>query len=67
MKAVIKENKEFRLIVSKTTCVNSRGLKNLEFIRESLKDGKIIDTSTYQFFLSEDEIQILARELVVVE
>lgn len=62
---VVKENSAFRLRVSKHECLRPEGLKHIEFVHECLdKDGNVDFTSTYQFFLTEDEIAALAKEIV---
>lgn len=62
-KFVVKENQGFRLSVSKKPCLRPEGLKNIEFIQEILTDGEVSMTSTYQFFMTEEELSKLAREI----
>ena len=38
-------------------------LNNVEMTQEHLKDGKVTQTSTYQFFMTKDEMNILAKAL----
>ena len=64
MKTVIKENEGFRLTLKKEPCLRPEGLNNVEMIQEQLKDGEVIATSTYQFFMTEDEMDLLAKALV---
>ena len=62
---VVKENKNFRLRVEKNLCANPADLYSIDFISECIDDhGKITDTNTYNFFLSEKEIQSLAVRLI---
>jgi len=63
MTTVIKESDSFRLICKKNACVKPEGLFNLEFIQEHIKDGEVEQTSTYQFFLDDNEINILCEGL----
>jgi hypothetical protein len=63
MKTVIKENEGFRLILNKEPCLMPVGLNAIEMVQEQLKDGDIIQTSTYQFFMTENEMNILAKAL----
>ena len=62
---VVKENKNFRLQVEKNPCANPADLYSINFISECINDhGKITDTNTYNFFLSEKEIQTFAVRLI---
>jgi hypothetical protein len=62
---VVKENKNFRLRVEKNLCANPKDLCSINFVSECIDDhGKITDTNTYNFFLSEKEIQSLAVRLI---
>jgi hypothetical protein len=63
MKTVIKENAGFRLTLKKEPCLMPSGLNNVEMIQEQLEDGRVIQTSTYQFFMTKDEIHTLAKAL----
>ena len=62
---VVKENKNFRLRVEKNPCSNPVDLYSINFISECIDDhGKITDTNTYNFFLTEKEIQTFAVRLI---
>lgn len=61
---VIKEDLGFRLIVKKNPCARPRGLYNIEFVQETLKEGQVDTASTYQFFLTDDELKTLSEQLV---
>jgi hypothetical protein len=64
METVIKELPSFRLKIKKNPCLCPEGLNNLEFVQEYLDDkGEIDYTSTYQFFMSDQEIQNLCESL----
>ena len=63
MKTVIKDKKEFRLTLKKEPCLAPAGLNNIEMIQEQLKDGKVTQTSTYQFFMTQEEMNLLAKTL----
>lgn len=58
---VVKENQGFRLRVSSWKCMSPSDLNAVEFIQECLDDGKVNMTSTYQFFLTDDEIKTLCQ------
>ncbi len=61
----VKENKGFRLRVQSNKCVRPGDLNQLQFIQECFnKDGEVDFTSTYQFFLTDDEVKSLAENLV---
>ena len=60
----VKENEAFRLRVKSWKCLTPSNLNSVEFIQESLKDGDVIDTSTYNFFMTDDEMKTLAQGLV---
>ena len=63
MYTIIKENEAFRLTLKKESCLMPVSLNNVEMTQEHLKDGKVIQTSTYQFFMTKDEMNILAKAL----
>lgn len=63
MKTIIKENEAFRLVLEKNPCLRPEGLTNIEMTGEQLKDGKIVQSSTYQFFMTQDEMSTLAKAL----
>jgi hypothetical protein len=60
----VKENQGFRLRVKSHKCLSPADLNSVEFIQESLKDGDVIDTSTYNFFMTDEEMRTLAQGLV---
>lgn len=61
---IVKENQGFRLRVSKNPCLRPEGIFNIEFIQEVLTDGEVTMTSTYQFFMTDEEIKTLTEGLV---
>jgi hypothetical protein len=63
MRTVIKENEGFRLVLEKKPCLRPEGLNNIEMTGEQLRDGEIIHSSTYQFFMTQEEINNLAKAL----
>ncbi len=58
---VVKETEGFRLRVESWKCLRPSDLNTIEFIQESLKDGEVSMTSTYQFFLTDDEVKTLCQ------
>jgi hypothetical protein len=64
METVIKELPKFRLKIKKNPCLRPEDLNILEFVQENLNDkGEIDYTSTYQFFMTQDEINDLTKAL----
>ena len=59
----IKENPGFRIRLEKHEVINPKGLFSLDIIQESLKDGEVQDSQTYNFFMTKEELQILAHGL----
>lgn len=59
----IKESEGFRVRLEKHEVLNPKGLFSLDIIQESLKDGKVTDTQTYNFFMTKEELQTLAYGL----
>ena len=63
MKTVIKENEAFRLTLKKEPCLLPQDMQTIEMIQEQLKDGKVVETSTYQFFMNDHDINKLVEAL----
>lgn len=61
---IVKENEGFRLRVKSWKCVAPADLNSIEFIQECLKDGEIQMTSTYNYFLTDAEVEVLAKQLL---
>jgi hypothetical protein len=62
--STVKENLGFRLRLVKHEVISPKGLFNVDFIQESLKeDGTVGHTSTYNFHMTKDELQSLAYSL----
>ena len=63
----VKEDDAFRVRVRSWEVVSPKGLHSLDFIQESLDtDGKVQYTSTYNFFMTKDEIGNLCKGLMEV-
>jgi hypothetical protein len=60
---VIKEHEGFRLTLKKHEVLMPKGLFSIDMIQESLKDGDVIDSQTYNFFMTKDEMSVLASAL----
>jgi hypothetical protein len=63
MKTVIKENEGFRLTLSKEPCLQPQDMQTIEMIQEQLKDGRVTETSIYQFFMNDHDINKLVEAL----
>ena len=61
----IKENEGFRVRLEKHEVISPKGLFSLDIIQESLKDGKVSDSQTYNFFMTKEELQTLAHGLTL--
>ncbi len=61
---VVKESPAFRLTVLNWKCLAPADLNALHFIQETIKDGEVVQTSTYEFFLTDNEVQSLAQGLL---
>jgi hypothetical protein len=59
----IKESEGFRVRLEKHEVISPKGLFSLDIIQESLKDGKVSDSQTYNFFMTKEELQALAYGL----
>ena len=60
----IKESEGFRVRLEKHEVISPKGLFSLDIIQESLKDGKVSDSQTYNFFMTVEELQTLAQGLL---
>jgi hypothetical protein len=63
MKTIIKDKDYFRLTLKKEPCLMPADLNNIEMVGEQIKDGEVTQTSTYQFFMTQEEINQLAKAL----
>ena len=60
----VKDSAGFRLRVKSWKCSTPNYLNAIEFIQESKNSKGDVDvTSTYQFFMTDDEIEVLAKGL----
>ena len=60
----VKESEGFRVRVTKHEVLAPKGLFSLDIIQESLKDGIVQDSQTYNFFMTKEELVKLADGLV---
>ena len=63
----VKEDSGFRVRVESWEVISPKGLHTFDFIQESLDlDGKVQYSSTYNFFMTNDEIKTLCEGLLSV-
>jgi hypothetical protein len=60
---IVKENDSFRVRIEKHEVLSPKGLFSLDIVQESLKDGKVQDSQTYNFFMTKEELQSMAHGL----
>jgi phage regulator Rha-like protein len=60
---VIKEHAGFRLTLKKHEVISPKGLFSIDMVQESLKDGDVVGTQVYNFFMTKEECQALAHGL----
>ena len=61
----VKEAPDFRLVGKKIACLKPDGIFSIELSGECLNDrGEIVDRSTYNFFLTQEEINKLCQNLL---
>lgn len=64
-KFTVKDNGSFRVRVETWEVISPKGLYNLDFIQECLdKDGNVEHASTYNFFMTKEEIRELCKGLL---
>ena len=64
IEAVIKESEGFRVRMEKHEVLSPKGLFSINLINETLdEDGIVKDTSTYNYFMTKEELQRLSHAL----
>jgi hypothetical protein len=53
---IIKETDEYRLRATNRKCFNPNDLNIIEIMQDTIKKGKVTNTITHQFFMSDLEI-----------
>ena len=62
----VKESEGFRVRLVKHEVLSPKGLFSIELINESLKtDGTVGESSTYNYFMTKEELQALAYGLTL--
>ena len=63
---IIKQQKGFRIKVKTWKCARPADLNALDFVQETLDDeGNVLNTSTYNFMLTDNELRSLKDQLPV--
>jgi len=62
---VIKEHEGYRLTLKKHEVLSPKGLFSIDMVQESLKDGDVVESQTYNFFMDKAELQALAHGLTL--
>ncbi len=66
IESTVKESGGFRVRLVKHEVLNPKGLFSIELINESLdQDGLVRDASTYNYFMTKEELQRLAYALTL--
>ena len=60
-----REGADFKIRVRVSECSRPVGLRHLEFVNEQYKDGELKESSTYEFFMTDEEIKNLSEGLRV--
>jgi PhoPQ-activated pathogenicity-related protein len=60
----IKERTDYRLRVTKHKVIAPADTYSLDFIQESLEDGKVKSSQTYNFFMTNDDLKVLCEGLL---
>ena len=62
---VVKDNEGFRLVLKKYEVLRPKGLFSIELVQQSFKDGELLESSTYNFFMTKEEMEALAHGLLI--
>lgn len=66
IESTVKESEGFRVRMVKHEVLSPKGLFSVELINESLdEDGIVKDASTYNYFMTKEELQKLAYALTL--
>jgi hypothetical protein len=60
---VVKEHEGFRLVLKKHEVLMPKGLFSVDMEQQSLKDGEIVDSNVYNYFMTKEELATLAQAL----
>jgi hypothetical protein len=64
VESTIKESEGFRVRLEKWEVLSPKGLFSINLINETLdEDGSVVDASTYNYFMTKEEIQHLTYAL----
>jgi PhoPQ-activated pathogenicity-related protein len=60
----VKERSDYRLRVTQHKVIAPEDTYSLEFIQETLEDGKILSSQTYNFFITSNDLKVLCEGLM---
>lgn len=60
---IIKDHEGFRLVLKRHEVINPKGLYSINFEQQSMKDSEVVDTAVYNFFMTKEEMTVLASVL----
>jgi hypothetical protein len=60
----VKERGDYRLRVTQHKVLAPADTYSLDFIQETLEDGKVITSQTYNFFMTSDDLKALCEGLL---
>jgi len=60
----VKERNDYRLRVTQHKVLAPADTYSLDFIQETLEDGKVITSQTYNFFMTSDDLKVLCEGLL---
>jgi len=60
----VKERNDYRLRVTQHKVLSPADTYSLDFIQETLEDGKVITSQTYNFFMTSDDLKVLCEGLL---
>jgi PhoPQ-activated pathogenicity-related protein len=60
----VKERADYRLRVQSHEVVAPKGVYSIDFIQETIEEGKIKSSQTYNFFMSKEDIKVLCKGLL---
>ena len=60
----VKETPGYRMRVTQHAVTAPKGVYAIDFIQESLKDGEVVDSQVYNFFMTSEDLKALCNGLL---
>jgi len=60
----VKERADYRMRIQRHEVIAPKGVYSVDFIQESLEEGKVKSSQTYNFFMSKEDIKVLCKGLL---